>query len=146
MDTATVQGMDGVERRLDAVAEAASDISPTFRELGDKFAARQDSVFDTNGWGRWAPRAPSTIAEGVSPLVQTGIMRDGLDDDATIWRGKNAAAFGGRRSDRRVFNIAVFHAYGTSRMPKRLPVPPLRAAEKREWIDVVRDHMREAIR
>jgi phage gpG-like protein len=146
MDTATVQGLGNVERRLDTVAEAASDISPTFRELGDKFAARQDTVFDTNGWGKWAPRAPSTIAEGVSPLVQTGIMRDGLSGDSTIWRGKNAAAFGGRRADRRVFNIAVFHAYGTARMPARLPVPTLRAAEKREWIDVVRDHMREAIR
>lgn len=145
-----VIGMESVGRRLDDVSEAASDISPTFRTLGGKFAAREDSVFDSNGWGRWAPRAPSTLREGISPLVQTGIMRAGLLGSSPIWRGRNAAAFGASKSDRRVMNIAVLntvgHRRGSKQVPPRIPVPPLRAAEKRDWIDVVRDHLRKAIR
>lgn len=149
MDRAVV-GMGEVGRRLDELSEAASDISPTFRALGAKFAARERLVFDSNGWGKWAPRAPSTLAESVSPLVQTGIMREGLLGNAPIWRGRNAAAFGAAKSDRRVMNIAVLnavgHRRGTKQVPPRIPVPPLRAAEKRDWIDVLRDHMRKAIR
>jgi len=146
VDGKALIGADGVERKLDDLSDAASDISPTFEKLGDKFAARQDSVFDSNGWGKWAPRAPSTIAEGVSPLVQTGIMRDGVNGDGTIWRGKNGAAFGAPKSDRRVWNVAILNTVGHGGTPARRMVPPLRAAEKRDWIDVVRDHMRKAIR
>ena len=145
-----VIGMESVERKLDEVSDAASDISPTFDTLGGKFAAREDSVFDSNGWGRWAPRAPSTIKEGISPLVQTGIMRAGLLGSSPIWRGRNAAAFGASKSEPRVMNVAVLNAVGHKRgsknVPARIPVPPLRAAEKRDWIDVVRNHMRKAIR
>lgn len=146
MDGKAVIGMDGVEAKLDKVSDAADDISPTFDELGGKFAARQDSVFDSNGWGKWAPRAPSTIAEGASPLVQTGIMREGINGDGTIWRGKNGAAFGAPKSDRRVWNVAILNTVGHGGAPARRMVPALRAAEKRDWIDVVRDHMRKAIK
>lgn len=145
-----VIGLSAVERRLDDVSDAAQDISPTFDTLGAKFAAREDSVFDSNGFGRWAPRAPSTIKEGISPLVQTGIMRDGLLRRSPIWRKKHAAAFGASKSERRVFNVAVLntvgHRRGSKDVPPRPVVPPLRAAEKRAWIDVIRDHMRKAIR
>ena len=145
-----VIGMESVERKLDEVSDAASDISPTFDTLGGKYAARERSVFDSNGFGKWAPRAPSTIAEGVSPLVQTGIMRAGLLRNRPIWRKKMGAAFGASKSEPRVMNVAVLNAVGHKRgsknVPARIPVPPLRAAEKRDWIDVVRDHLRKAIR
>lgn len=145
-----VIGMESVERKLDDVSDAARDISPTFDTLGGKYAAREDSVFSTNGWGKWAPRAPSTIAEGVSPLVQTGIMREGISGRKPIWRKKMGAAFGAPKYERRVWNVAILntvgHKRGTKDVPPRISVPPLRAAEKREWIDVLRDHMRKAIR
>ena len=146
MDGKAVIGMDGVEAKLDKVSDAADDISPTFDELGGKFAARQDSVFDSNGWGKWAPRAPSTIAEGGTPLVQTGIMRAGVNGDDTIWRGKNGAAFGAPKSEARVWNVAILNTVGHQGTPARRIVPPLRAAEKRDWIDVVRDHMGKALK
>ena len=146
MDGKAVIGMDGVEAKLDKVSDAADDISPTFDELGGKFAARQDSVFDSNGWGKWAPRAPSTIAEGASPLVQTGIMREGVNQRRPIWSSKQGAAFGAPKVDRRVMNVAVLNTVGHGGTPPRRAVPPLRAAEKRAWIDVVRDHMRKAIK
>jgi hypothetical protein len=147
MDGKAVIGMDGVEAKLDKVSDAADDISPTFDELGDKFAARQDSVFDSNGWGKWAPRAPSTIAEGASPLVQTGIMREGINGRRPIWQKKRGAAFGASKSaEQRVWNVAILNTVGHGGTPPRRAVPPLRAAEKRAWIDVVRDHMRKAIK
>ncbi len=147
MDGKAVIGMDGVEAKLDKVSDAADDISPTFDELGGKFAARQDSVFDSNGWGKWAPRAPSTIAEGASPLVQTGIMREGINGRSPIWKKKRGAAFGApAKTNKRVWNVAVLNTVGHGGTPPRRAVPPLRAAEKREWIDVVRDHMRKAIK
>jgi hypothetical protein len=146
MDGKAVIGMDGVEAKLDKVSDAADDISPTFDELGGKFAARQDSVFDSNGWGKWAPRAPSTIAEGASPLVQTGIMREGINGRSPIWKKNRGAAFGAPANAKRVWNVAVLNTVGHGGTPPRRAVPPLRAAEKRAWIDVVRDHMRKAIK
>lgn len=141
----TVIGMESVERTLDDLSDAAQDISPTFDTLGAKFAARQDSVFATNGWGKWAPRAPSTIKEGVSPLVQTGIMREGISGRRPIWQKKRGAAFGAPKSDRRVWNVAILNTVGHGGTPPRISVPPLRAAEKRDWLDVVRKHMAKAI-
>lgn len=146
MAARTVIGAESVKRKLDDLSDAASDISPTFDTLGAKFDAREDSVFDTNGWGKWAPRAPSTIAAGVSPLVQTGIMREGISGRKPIWQRKRGAAFGAPKSDRRVWNVAILNTVGHGGTPARISVPPLRAAEKREWIDVLRDHMRKAIR
>lgn len=150
MDGKSVIGMDAVEKRFDDLSDAAQDISPTFDTLGAKFDAREASVFSSNGWGKWAPRAPSTIKEGISPLVQTGIMREGISGRKPIWRKKMGAAFGAPKYERRVWNVAILntvgHKRGTKDVPPRISVPPLRAAEKREWIDVLRDHMRKAIR
>lgn len=139
-------GLDAVEKRLDRVAHAADDLRPVWPEIGRLWTSRQHTVFASNGLGRWAPRAMVTIRTGQSPLVDTGVMRQGLDDSRPIWSRKKGAAWGGDRSDRRVYNIAVFHAYGTSRMPKRLPVPPLRAAERKAWVGLVGKHLRKAIR
>lgn len=144
--TDSMIGEESIIRRFDDLSDAAQDISPTFGTLAGKFAAREDSVFATNGWGKWAPRAPSTIAAGVSPLVQTGIMREGVSRRTPIWRKKRGAAFGAPKSDRRVWNVAVLNTVGHGGTPPRQMVPPLRAAEKRDWLDVVRDHMRKALR
>ena len=144
MDGKSVIGMDAIERRFDDLSDAAQDISPTFGTLAAKFSDREDSVFSSNGCGKWAPRAPSTIKEGVSPLVQTGIMRDRLTRQRAIWKTKRGAAFGAAKYDRRVERGHPARV-GTSRMPTRMVVPPLRAAEKRDWLDVVRKHMGKAI-
>lgn len=144
--TDSMIGEESIIRRFDDLSDAAQDISPTFGTLAGKFAAREDSVFSSNGWGKWAPRAPSTIAAGVSPLVQTGIMREGVTRRTPIWQKKRGAAFGAPKSDRRVWNVAVLNTVGHGGTPARLMVPPLRAAEKRDWLDVVRKHMGEALR
>ncbi|MEZ5119664.1 MAG: hypothetical protein R2686_07150 [Candidatus Nanopelagicales bacterium] len=140
-----LRGLDEVEARLDKVSRAADNLRPVWPEVGRLWADRENTVFASNGLGRWAPEAIVTMRTNQSPLVDTGVMRDGLTRAAAIWEKDHGAAWGASRHDRRVFNIAVFHTYGTSRMPKRIPVPPLRAAERRAWVGLIRKHMHKAI-
>ena len=137
-------GLEQVEARLDRLGHAADDLRPVWPEIGRLWASRQDTVFSSNGLGRWAPRSVAAIRQGQSPLVDTGVMRAGMDASKPIWSREKGAAWGADKSDRRVFNIAVFHTYGTKSMPARLPVPPLRAAERRAWIGLVGKHLRKA--
>ncbi len=143
--TTAVQGLGEVIDRLDKVQEATQDIRPVWNDLAGLFAARQKSVFATNGWGRWAPRAPSTLKEGISPLQQTGIMYEGVSTRRPIWVEKTAAGFGAEIVDRRVFNVAVLntvgHRRGSKDVPPRVVVPPLRAAEKRTWLAIIEKHV-----
>lgn len=140
-----LRGFDEVSARLDKVAHAADDVSPVGTEVGRLWANRQQAVFASNGLGAWPIEAAVTLRSNQSPLVDTGVMRQGLTDARPIWLEKYGFAFGAPMRDRRVFNIAVFHAYGTKRMPKRLPVPPLRAAERRAWMGLVVQHMHRAV-
>jgi len=140
-----LRGLGDVEARLDKVGHAAEDLTPVWPQIGRLWEDRQDQVFASNGLGRWAPEAVVTMRSNQSPLVDTGVMRRGLTLSHPIWHVEQAASYGAPRSDRRVYNIAVFHAYGTARMPKRLPVPPLRAAERRAWVALVAKHLHKAV-
>lgn len=143
--TTVVRGLGEVIDRLDKVQEATQDIRPAWDDLAALFEQRQNQVFASNGFGRWAPRAPSTIAEGIGPLQQTGIMREGVSKRRPIWVEKTAAGFGAEIVDRRVFNAAVLntvgHRRGSKQVPPRVVVPPLRAAEKRQWLAVIEKHI-----
>ena len=139
-----LEGLPEVTRRLDEVAAAAGDLSPVWGELARLWAARMDTVFDSNGLGRWQPRAAATIRNSQSPLVDQGIMREGLTSLKPRYDDKQMVAFGPKKYDRRVMSPAVLHSVGTQRMPKRVVVPPLRAAEKRAWIGLIERHMIKA--
>lgn len=144
--TELLKGIDDVFERLDGVADAASDLTPVWGALGSLYARRMDTVFSSNGLGRWAPRAAATIEKGQSPLVDTGVMRDGLTRTAPRYDNKMMAAYGPRKYDRRVMGPAILHTAGTKNMPKRVVVPPLRAAERRAWIGAVEKHMGKAVK
>jgi hypothetical protein len=138
-------GLEQVEARLDKVAHAADDLTPVWPEIGRLWASRQNTVFASNGLGRWAPRAAVTIRYGQSPLVDTGVMREGLDNANPIWSKKRGAAWGASKHDARVMNVAVWMSSGTSRIPPRQPVPPLRGAERKAWFGLVVKHMHKAV-
>lgn len=144
-----VQGIPELVARLQDLTEAAQDVSPAWKEIGPMFAKRQDAVFDTYNGGKWLPMAPSTLKEHASPLVQTGIMREGLSLALPIWLKKHGVAFGAAKYERRVMNVAVLntvgHRRGTKQVPPRVVVPPRRAAEKREWLKVVERHLMRAV-
>jgi hypothetical protein len=145
-----LKGFDEVEARLDKVADAADDMRDVWPEIGRLWADRQNTVFATDGLGKWGLRAASTIAEGQSPLVDTGVMREGVTNAPPIWAKKYGAAWGANKADRRVMNIAVLNTVGhksrgASMVPPRVVVPPLRPAERKAWIGLVAKHMHKAI-
>lgn len=61
---------------------------------------------------------------------------------------KHLVAFGPPKRNRRVQAVAtlntVGHRRGNSQVPPRRVVPPLRSSERREWLGVIEDHIREA--
>lgn len=146
-----LQGLPAVQARLDALDDAAEDLSDVWGPMAQLAAQRENTVFASNGLGRWAPMAAATIREHQSPLVDTGIMREGLTGRAPIWSKPHGAAFGVSKTDPRAMNRAVlassgFTNRGGGQVPKRVVVPPLRAAERRAWIGLVAKHLRQAIR
>ena len=143
MATVLIEGMDEIIERLSDVQQVAGDLRPVWDELGPIMARRQESVFATRGFGSWQINAQATIAEHQSPLVDEGVMREGLTQRRPIWAVKASAAYGAEKSDRRVMNVAVLNTVGhkSSRgnphTPPRRVVPPLRAAEKRQVLEVM---------
>lgn len=146
-----LRGLPEAVASLDRVAAAADDISPVWPALGQLFAQRQDTVFASDGLGRWAPMTTATMRDHQSPLVDTGVMADGVAMAHPIWSVRRAASFGAEKRDRRVMNVAVLNSAGHRDrgggwVPPRVVVPPLRAAERRAWVGVVRAHMGRAVR
>jgi len=140
-----LRGVDEVMKQLSEVAHAAGDLSPTWPLLGRLYEDRQNSVFDSNGLGRWEPFAVETIRRHQSPLVDFGIMREGLTRVEPRFARHRFVAFGPVKHDRRVMNPAVLMTVGTVHMPARPPVPRLRAAEKRAYVGVIRAHIHKAV-
>ena len=142
-------GMADVLDRMDDLAEAAGDCSPVWPKLGRHWANRMSDVFDTANGGRWQGFAPSTIAEHESPLVDEGIMRDGLTSAVPRHDDKHMVAFGPRKHDRRVQGIAtlntVGHRRGSTQVPPRPVVPPLSSGERTQWLGAIEEHIREAL-
>ena len=143
-------GMAEVLDRLTDLSDAASDLSPTWDELGRLWAGRMDDVFDSAGNGRWTGFAPSTIAEHESPLVDEGVMRDGLTRTHPRYSDEMKVAFGPPKHSRRVQGVAtlntVGHRRGSKMVPPRPVVPPLSAGERRQWLGVIEDHIQKALR
>lgn len=140
-----LRNVDDVMKRLDDVAHAAGDLSPAWPMLARLYEDRQNTVFDTAGLGRWAPFALETIRNHQSPLVDYGVMRDGLTRVTPRLARKRFVAFGPEKHDRRVMNPGVLHTVGTVHMPARPPVPRLRTAEHRAWVGVIRAHIHKAV-
>lgn len=143
-------GMADVLDRLDDLADAAGDLSPAWDDLGRLWAGRMGDVFDSAGGGRWHGFAPSTIAEHKSPLVDEGIMREGMTSTIPRHHDKSMAAFGPRKHDRRVQGIAtlntVGHRRGSKQVPPRPVVPRLSSGERRQWLGVIEDHIAKALK
>lgn len=140
-----LRNVDDVMKRLDGVAHAAGDLSPTWPMLARLFEDRQNTVFDTAGLGRWEPFARETIRRHQSPLVDFGVMKEGLTRAVPRFERKRFVVFGPEKHDRRVMNPGVLNTVGTVHMPARPPVPRLRAAERRAWVGVIRAHIHKAV-
>ncbi len=144
-------GMAEVLDRLTDVMNAGQNIRPTYPEFGRLFAGRMADVFDSAGGGRWVNFAPSTIREHESPLVDEGIMRDGMTRAYPRHEEDLMVAFGPPKHSRRVQGVATLNTVGhrsrgSTMVPPRPVVPRLSSSERRQWLGVIEDHLREAIR
>lgn len=145
MPGADVDGAFAVAQRLRAMGRRARNLTPVWPEVGDAVASTMRSQFDLEGrelGTRWAPLNPQyrawKVAEGLNPqiLVATGAMRQKFRSrPMNVERySPTEATFGSR--DR----IAMFHQYGTRRMPAR---PILYATDplRREIAVLLRRHI-----
>lgn len=145
----TLVGMADVLDKMTELAEAAADCTPAWDDLGRLWERRMNSVFATANQGRWTGFAPSTIREHQSPLVDEGIMEEGMTRSTPRYSDKHLVAFGPPKSSRRVQGVAtlntVGHRRGSQQVPPRPVVPPLTSTERREWLGVIESHIREAL-
>lgn len=142
-------GMGDVLDKLTDLANAAGDVSPAWGALGRLWARRQGDVFATSGWGKWSGFSVEVVERG-SPLDDEGVMREGMTDAAPRYSDKHMVVFGPPKGERRVQAVATLNTVGhksrgSSRVPARPVVPPLRATERRQWIELIDDHIREAL-
>lgn len=145
-----VEGLEEVIDRLSEVQDAAGDLRPVWDELGPVFAERMQDVFATNGYGSWQINAASTIAGHQSPLVDEGVMREGLTLRRPIWKVAKSASYGADKTDQRVMNVAVLNTVGhrsprgNPHTPARRVVPPLRPSEVKQWLGIIEGYLMRA--
>ncbi len=131
--------------RLDRATTDSSEFWPT---LGSWWAKRERSVFQSHGFGRWAPLRASTILErrsiglnSDSPLIRTGTLLDTVSTSRPVKTGPKFAVFGSHGGSG---EAAGLHVRAGEHGPARNPVPALRAAEKKEVLTMLSEWLRRA--
>lgn len=141
---ARAAGQSGMGGALEQLEQVAQDLSGAWPNIGEVWAERQRTIFDTDSLGRWAPLAVATILrkrrEGIVPdtMVETGTLRRAMTNAIPRSEGPRFAVFGppvGAPID-----YAKFHARGQGG-PQRNPAPRLSPAERARMVDLLREHM-----
>lgn len=119
-------GFDTLELELLAFGDRAIAPQPALHHIASILREQEREVFATEGFGSWAPLAASTVeqksARGLAPeiLQATRHMKESLTEEHHVDHIEHVTV------SELVFGTAdekaVFHAHGTSRMPKREPV------------------------
>lgn len=131
--------------QLESIDYQSKHMLPAWSNVREDFSRLTARQFATNGRGRWAPLASSTIAERVAKgygLGPTLVREDDLIDSLTIpgasyniTRITSVALEAGT-----VIPYARFHQYGTRRMPAR-KVIDLTPIDRRRWAWLVQEHL-----
>jgi len=129
-----------LEAQLDAMADAAGDLSGVWPKVGNWWRARQLTVFATRNRGAWEMRDPDTSQVGSGPLIRTGALMRAVSKPKPIYSSPSTARFG---QQGKPGWYGIFHARGNG-VPVRNPVPPLTQAEASDVVDIIRDHIMEA--
>lgn len=129
-----------LEHELDAMADAAGDLTGAWTKVGQWWKARQTTVFTTRNRGQWPMRDPDTSKVGRGPLIRTGALQRSVSGTKPLYASPTTARFGQRGN---AGWYGIFHARGNG-VPVRNPVPPLTMAEAGEVVDIIREHIMEA--
>jgi phage gpG-like protein len=131
----TFFGEDQVDRRLEGFADRASDLTPVWAELRDRFVEYEEDWFEAEGRG-WAPlsrdyaRWKSRRYPGKPILQREGELLDGLTKPDIDVREPSFAVFGSADP------VAGYHQRGEGRLPVR-KVIDIDETERVEWVKVV---------
>lgn len=138
-----VDGAAKLNSDLDKLDHALSDLHEFWPQLGQWWAGREQSVFDSRGFGRWAPLRSSTILArrrlGITddqPLIRTRTLFRTVDAASPVKTEAQFAVFGSHGGPG---DAAGMHVRAGDHGPQRNPLPPLRAGEKREVLAMLRE-------
>lgn len=142
-----VRGLDQVLAEIGKLQGAASDLTPVWPIIGRLWADRERQVFATNGLGKWPMLSAATILRKGSstPLVDKGSLLGALGNADPRYASDSEAVFGPPKSAKAATREGGRHARGTVWMPARNPVPRLRAAERRAWVEAIRIHLSKGL-
>ncbi len=133
-----------IQDRIDHLIARTGSLSEAWPEIGKVFAQRQDEVFATNSFGRWAPLRARTVIlkreEGFSTdtLVRSGLLKRELTSAIPRSQGDFFVVLGpSHESD---IGYVKFHLKGNG-VPQRNPVPRLRPVERTNMLKKLRDYI-----
>jgi hypothetical protein len=146
--TVEATGTEVVQQRLEDIASGVRDLSPAWPGVGEVFAERQNRVFDSRSFGRWAPLAASTIVRkrnssvsgGLSVLQDTRLLRDSLTRPTPRSSGPGFAVFGPVAD----IPYAKYHVRGMGN-PQRHPMPKFTPTERANLVKKLREYIQREL-
>lgn len=117
---------------LDQLIGKLDDLSPVWDEVGQWFATREQKVFATSGFGRWAALRASTLKLHQSrvssrPLLRTGSLLATMTTPRPVRATKNYGVFGSHGGEGDEHGM---HTRAGRHGPRRNPLPGLTAGER----------------
>jgi len=123
-----------LEEQLTKIGAAAADLSDTWNDVGNWWAARQRMIFLTQNRGQWQTRDPQTNSMGRGVLIRTGRLMRAVSSAKPLYASPSTARFGANSGGDTYYGL--FHQRGAG-VPKRQPVPPLTAQEGNEVVQII---------
>jgi len=143
--TYAIDGAGHVEHVLLGIRDRALDGTPVLAVILEDMRQLEAQLFETEGYGEWAPLAQSTLERKAEQGYPPKILQ------ATEWLMDSltgSAAAGGHvehiLEDELIYGTtvpyAVFHQMGTRFMPARPPVD-VREADVRRWTKLIQAYV-----
>lgn len=145
-----IEGIETLVRRIDTVADRASDLSGAWGAVGRWYGQRSQAVF-VKGSKSWAPLTPSYhkrkrrsgfLSRGIG--VRYGMLRQHSTEDAPDVAEPTYALFGLTRADPKMIQErGGYLKKGRTSMRARNVVPALTGSERREVLRIITEHLLE---
>ena len=137
-----IDGEEALRVAFSRFGEGVKDFTPAWNLIADDFNEMETNLFNSQGASggkAWAPLAPSTLRrkKGPSILNETGALRRSLTRPGghNIRKISKTEARLGTRDPK-----AMYHYYGTRRMPRREPIL-ITEVDRKRWIKLMQRHL-----
>lgn len=142
-----VDGAKELVAKFDRTLVLTSNFSGAWPAVGRMYAGRERKLFQSGGRPKWKPLSPDYILNrrrdglGGRILIRTGRLRDAVSSPTPAKSSTRFAVFG---PSGRTAPHWTLHKYGTTRMPKRDPLPSLTKKERAGVRDIMADYITSA--